>query len=299
MDKRADIKVGFSCNNRCIFCAQGEKRKIYKDKTFEQIKSFINKAFNDHCTEIVFTGGEALIRKDIVELVKYAKNKGFERIQIQTNGRMLAYKTLCLKLIQAGANMFSPSIHGHCEDLHDTLTQSKGSFNDTVLGIKNLKKLGVYIFTNTVICRQNYKYLPQVAKLLTDLKVDQFQLAFVHGIGCVKRDFFNIVPKKTQVLPYVYKALNLGIKMNKVVMTEAIPFCLMKGYEKYVAESLMPSVFNVYQHEDKVENFTLTRKKLSKIKSEKCKYCKYYNVCEGPWKEYPHFYGWEEFKPVC
>jgi len=35
-----------------------------------------------------------------------------------------------------------------------------------------------------------------------------------------------------------------------------------------------------------------------KEKREECKKCKKYNICEGPWKEYPEMYGWSEFKPI-
>ena len=33
MSKRVDVKVGFSCNNYCKFCVQGDKRDRFEDKS--------------------------------------------------------------------------------------------------------------------------------------------------------------------------------------------------------------------------------------------------------------------------
>ena len=47
-----------------------------------------------------------------------------------------------------------------------------------------------------------------------------------------------------------------------------------------------------------VEDYTDYRQNKGKEKHAKCKKCKYYKVCEGPWRDYPAIYGWDEFKPV-
>jgi len=47
--------------------------------------------------------------------------------------------SFCIKTIKAGATQFGPSLHGHNVETHDSLTGAKGSFDQTVQGIKNLK----------------------------------------------------------------------------------------------------------------------------------------------------------------
>jgi len=294
--KRADIKVGFSCNNRCRFCVQGNKREIYPDKTTQEVKEALRKAKKENCQGVVFTGGEPTIRKDFLELVRYASNLKFKIIQIQTNGRMFAYKEFCKKTILAGANEFSPALHGHIPQLHDYLTTVKGSFSQTVRGIKNLKSLGVAVVTNTVITKSNYRHLPEIAKLLVKLGVDQFQFAFPHALGRAEENFDSIVPRKSLVEPFVKEGLDIGRKAGKRVMTEAIPLCFMKGYEDYIAEKIIPDT-TVFER-DQIINFTKARKEEGKTKAESCKRCKYFKICEGPWREYPEHFGWEEFKPV-
>jgi len=237
--KRIDLKTGFLCNNNCRFCAQGHQKR-FGNKGTEELKKYLFQAAQEGYRAVVFTGGEPTIRPDIIDLVTYAKNLGFKLIQLQSNGRCFAQLGFCEEIIAAGANEFSPALHGPNPRIHDYLTRSKGAFIQTVRGIRNLKKLRQKVMTNTVITKTNYRYLPQIARLLVRLKVDQFQMAFVHAIGNAEKNFVSVVPRKLLVMPYVKRALDIGVSSGVRVMTEAIPYCFMTGYEDYVAEDKIP-----------------------------------------------------------
>ncbi len=293
--KKADIKIGFLCNNNCRFCVQGDKKHLGNPNT-EKVKKILQEAAKD-CEIVVFTGGEPTIRTDIIKLVRYAKKLKFKIIQIQSNGRMFAYKDFCRKIIKAGANEFALALHGHIPQLHDYLTRSRGSFHQTIQGIKNLKDLGQRVIMNTVITKSNYSHLPEIAKLLINLKVNQYQFAFVHPLGNAWENFDSIVPPMSLVEPYVKKGLELGIKAGIKVMTEGIPYCFMKGYEEYIGENIMPKM-KIFEENSIVEDFEKSRRKEGKLKGPKCRKCIYFKKCEGPWKEYPEKFGWKEFIPV-
>ncbi|HOJ85437.1 MAG TPA: radical SAM protein [Elusimicrobiales bacterium] len=295
--KKIDIKITFNCNNKCDFCAQGSKRTFIERKTRAEIIKALKDGIKSQANSVVFTGGEPTLHPDLIDLIKEAKRLKYEYIQIQTNGRTLSDMDFLKKIKSAGANEISPALHGSKPEIHDKLTNADNSFNETIKGIINSKKLGLYVLTNTVITSLNYKDLPQIAKLLTYLKVDQFQFAFVHIIGTAweKRDW--IVPKKSKVMPYLKKALDIGISKGIKCYTEAIPYCFMKGYEECVAEKIIPDG-PVVDAEVFVENYGEYRRNEGKVKHKKCKKCFYFKICEGPWREYPEIFGWEEFKPV-
>jgi len=293
--RRVDLKVGFSCNNNCRFCVQAHNR-AFGDKSTEYLKKEMKDARRRNI-DIVFTGGEPTIRSDILELVSYARKLGYEIIQIQTNGRRFFYKEFCKQMIDAGANEFSPAVHGHIPELHDFLTRSKGSFIQTITGIKNLKKLGQRIITNTVVTKPNYRYLPEIARLLVKLRVDQFQLAFVHPIGNAYKNFDSIVPRISMAAPFIKEGLQIGIDAGITVMAEAMPYCLMKGYENYISERYIPPT-EIRDAGFVIDDFTTAKKIHGKAKFEQCKKCKFNDICEGPWKEYPERFGSEEFTPI-
>lgn len=298
--KRIDIKVGFQCCNRCRFCVQGDKRYEFPDKNTNEIKKILKNSRKE-AEGVVFTGGEPTMRpKELLKWVAYAKELGYSVIQIQSNGRSFSYLSYCKDVVKAGANQFALALHGSNAKIHDYLTRAPGSFEQTVQGIKNLKSLNQCVLMNTVITKPNYKDLPKIAKLLVNLRVNQFQFAFIHINKIIASDLKlmnEIVPKKSEVMPYVKKGLQIGIDAGIKVMTEAIPYCFMAGYEEYIAERIIPKT-SVFDANLVLKDYSQYRKNQGKLKGPECKKCKYYQCCEGPWREYPEIFGWSEFKPV-
>ena len=291
--KRVDIKTGFLCNNNCRFCVQADN-KCKGNRCFNEIKKDLEEC-RDKCDGVVLTGGEVTIRKDFLDIVRLAKDLNYKFIQIQTNGRMFASLDLCKKTIKAGANEFSPALHGYCAEQHDHLTRAEGSFKQTVKGIKNLKSLGANVITNTVVVKPNYKNCPEIARLLVKLDVDQFQFAFVHPMGNAWKNFDNIVPYISLATPYIHQGLQIGIDAGKRVMAEAIPYCLMECYEDYVSEKSIPDTIIRGKPHQNTDDFTTQRQTLGKSKFAQCNGCMFDSVCEGVWREYSEKYGVDEF----
>ncbi len=297
MSSRVDVKIGFNCNNRCSFCVQGEKRFSLPAKSKKVVMKELQSGISRGADSVVFTGGEPTINKDLLFFVSFAKSLSYKTIQIQSNGRMFSYEEYCKKLIKHGANQFSPALHGSKSDIHDELVGVKGAFNQVVSGIKNLKKLKQEVIVNVVVNKKNYKDLPKIAKLLVDLKVDQFQFAFIHIVGTAWENRKDIVPEVKKAMPYIKKGLDIAIKNNTRVMTEAVPYCLMPGYENYIAEKIIPESA-VFDAGFVIDDYTKYRLERGKSKRKECELCKYYSICEGPWREYPEMFGWDEFVPV-
>lgn len=296
MSKRVDIKTGFNCNNNCLFCVQGWRKDVGNRPTSEIYKD-LDAAKKTDCEGVVFTGGEVTIRNDFLELLRYARDLEFETIQVQSNARRFAYKDFCKKAIEAGMTELGPALHGHIPELHDYLTRSPGSFKQGVQAIKNIKELGLYVVSNTVIVKPNYRYLPEIAQMFVDLKANQFQFAFVHAVGTAGDNFDQMVPWVSLAEPFIKKGLQIGLDNGLKVMAEAMPFCVMQGYEKYVSELYIPET-EIRDGQSYDPNFTKTRAEQGKVKFPQCAECKYDLICEGPWKEYPKNRGHEEFKPV-
>lgn len=295
--KKADIKIKFTCNNKCAFCVQGDKRYQFADKTFEKLQSEITEARKTGADTLVLTGGEPTLHKDIHKVIEFAFTSGFTKVQLQTNGRMFYYKNFCKELMKLGVNEFAPALHGSEEKLHDFLTNSPGSFRQTVRGIINLVSLGAKVMTNSVLVEPNRKDLPKLGRLLSSLGVSSYQFAFAHIQGSAFKNYKWLIARKSTLQPWVRQGLEIGDKAGIFTTTEAIPYCFMKGYEKHIAERLMPDAI-VFDADFKLDNFAYYRITQGKAKGPKCYMCKYYRVCEGPWREYPQLFGWDEFKPV-
>lgn len=297
MTGRVDLKVGFRCNNLCKFCVQGDKRQRLPAKPVEELEASLRKGRESGATGVVLTGGEPTLHPRVVELARLARGLGYSVVQVQSNGRTFCYEKLCRELIDAGVTEFSPSLHGSRPEIHDFLTGAPGSFLQTVAGLRNLRRLGQRVITNSVITRANYRDLPDLARLLVSLGVAQYQFAFMHvsGRAALHKDW--LVARKTVIEPWVKAALDVGLASGREAFTEAIPYCFMKGYERCVAERVIPDTM-IFDAETVIADYTKSRIGEGKAKGPACKSCAYDPVCEGPWREYPELFGWDEFEPV-
>lgn len=307
--KHADIKMGYSCNNNCIHCVVADQKESALklrgnyDRSTEEYKNELYNSRIDGFDVVVFTGGEPTIRKDIKELLDYAKNLRFI-INMQTNGRMFFYEKFAKKLSKLDI-IYTVALHGDDDGLHDSITRAKGSFVQTIKGIKNLISLNQTVHGKVVISKKNYKKLKEILELFIDLGINHVNMTFPHGDGNARKYFFDVVPKYSEIRYSVEKVINFVEKYNKenykhlYVDFEAIPFCFLNGNHEYVSElnfideeNSELKQLNIYS-----KNWEILRKK-NKKKFLKCNLCKMDSVCEGPWCEYSKYYGESEFKPI-
>lgn len=293
---RADLKVGFACNNRCVFCAQGDKRSVCDSLSIEELLSRLSRV-RQGSQGLVLTGGEPTLYKRLPSLVVRARELGYRPIQIQTNGRMLAYPEVLLRLRDAGAEEFSPSLHGSTAEIHDALTRAPGSFEQSTKGIANIARLGLTLVTNSVITRGNVHDLPALVSLLADLGVGKAQLAFVHPVGTAEQMFDEVVPRLPDVVEPLRRARDIALARGMKLVTEAIPYCFLRGMEELAVEDEIPET-TVVDLDGQVLEYSEWRVREGKAHGPQCGTCAMRARCEGPWREYPQAFGWDEFVPI-
>ncbi len=286
------IDICYSCNNNCTFCAN---IKGFDLSSVEIMKMMLEiKKFSQG---IILNGGEPSIRKDIVNLVSFAKKIGFTNIIMISNGRMFSYEKFCKKLCAAGLTLAYISINSSDSKLHDSLTLVKNSFNETVQGIINLKACGLQVCTNTVINKLNYKMLADLPYLLSEHRIDFAKISFLRTKGNAELNQKKICLSMSQSIPYVKTAIKNFIKLNMNFIIQEIPPCLMHEYAQYIKKGpKMP--LSLKGDALEVSKFLKKYRREGNIKRLECYECVYNNTCLGPWKEYIKYFGWEEFIPV-
>ena len=301
--KKTVIIPGYRCNNNCQFCLNIHKRNSVPQKNTWQIKKEMIEARNSGTTYLELVGGEMSIRPDIIELIRFAKELGFETIMMSTNGRMYSYENFAKKIVEAGLNSLVFSIHGHNAQLHDFLTQVPGSFEQLKKGIENVRKAGLKnIGSNTTIVKQNYKYIEKIGKLIYSLGIRNSEFIFVDpSYGAAHDNFYKFVPKISQAAPYIHKCLDIG-KKYKVPhwAIRYVPLCYFTDYLDQVSELQEVKIFHTEHLAPDFENRDVegSRRVVGRAKTERCRGCKLYEKCEGIWKEYLKHYGDKELNPV-
>ena len=301
--KKYYFQLGFSCNNNCWHCSLPMWEHPH-DLSTDEVKSILKKAKDDGVDVIALTGGEPTIRNDFLEIVKYAKSLNFDRIELQTNGRMLAYKQFAKKTVEYGVTDIYLSFHAPTKELQDLITRVKGSFVESLKGLRNILPLDVRVETNTVISKLNYKVLDKLMILFHEIGVKEVEIDFLRPIGNANKYFDLIVPKKSEVKPYLEKALEVAQNLGfDAIFVDDYPLCFMKKFKQYNADyiaSLSNSIHdeNAYNISVDSDLQPIQIHEEQKVKGPPCKNCIFSKYCEGDWKEYIQKFGWTEFKPI-
>ena len=303
---RQHLTISSHCNNNCVFCMERNDRKHQntyigntgcKEMTVALLKKILPRLNNSK--PIVLTSGEPTLAKELLGIILLLKNKGFKDITLQTNGRMLTHMDYCVELVKAGINSFSISIHGSNYKIHEALTRTCGSFQQTFSGIENLlklKKLFPYlkIITTTTVNKLNIKDIQNLLKMLiidrplinvvvlNPISLRGNALIYSRHLAISYTDIFNTVRQNLSALSIVNN--------DKITITD-LPMCINDFYSGPSEDiSLTDIKLNQQRLKLKAGEKSLKRKE--------CMKCAYYNICAGISKEYIKIFGWNEFSPV-
>lgn len=321
------IKLGWRCNAECVFCAVGDyqgPRELSAEFVIEQLR--LGRQYK--ATILTISGGEPTVRRDLPMLIQAARELGYTGVHIQTNGRALNSERYCQTLLDAGATKFVVSLHGHTADLHDPLTQAKGSFAQTSRGIRNLASVANsrLLQTNTTIVTDNYRYLLEIVLYLETLGVRHINLSYVQPSGAARGIMTRLSPRMTDVAACVRQVLQRPNAHARVV-TDGIPPCLLAEYCSLARNQLYTPAHLLGQHDEWRVYRVMSDYQVSgsgqsleypavlkvlppgtPLEEEKeiehlyyapdCERCAFRSQCPGLWGYYVTQYGLAEFQPI-
>lgn len=166
---------GKRCNNSCFFCTYTGRDNTQPAAEHQlEMHTGVVKAWlrevKDKEDRVVLRGVEPALREDLPELLRYAKQLGIRDLALETNGRAFFYKDLCKQLLREGLKRYTIYIFGPEAQLHDSWSKVKGSFEQTLTGIRNLLSLGAEVKVLCFLSARHAECLQEYAPLLQRLK---------------------------------------------------------------------------------------------------------------------------------
>ena len=158
-----------ACNLKCVHCyARAVDRTHERELNHEQGLSLIDDLAAFGAPVVLFSGGEPLMRPDLVELAKYAVSKGMRAV-ISTNGTLIS-KDKARELKKVGLSYVGVSLDG-MEEVNDRFRGRKGAFKDAMAGIVNCQEVGLKVGLRFTINRMNTAEVPLVFDLLEEHRI--------------------------------------------------------------------------------------------------------------------------------
>lgn len=210
---RMDLALTYRCDNACGHCYLPTDRHPAEMDT-AQWKRVISRLWEIGVPHICFTGGEATLRPDLVDLIAFAEETGLVA-GLLTNGRRMKDRKLVAAMVEAGIDHFQITLESHDAGIHDRMVGRRGAWAQTVAGIKNAVATPVYTITNTTITRFNAKGLAQTFKFIKSLGVETVACnGLIYsgkgadcGIGYTEKEMIPILEKAREA------ARKLGLKL--------------------------------------------------------------------------------------
>lgn len=240
------LNLSEKCNNFCLSCPNDDnfRKDIIKQ---EDVTDFIRKKVTKDTDRVTFVGGEPTILKNIFSIIGYVRSLNKKAvIQINTNGRMFFYEDFTNKFLKFDKNKleFHIALYSSNAKTHDKITQIKGSFNQTIRGIKNLLNLGFGVDVRTIVSRLNYANLPGFAEfIITEFnkqrrKINGVVIVGMDIIGNAYRNRNELAVSHLTMAPYIEKCIDKLSEDKMPVEVHLLPKGIFKKeYHKFVVKS--------------------------------------------------------------
>ena len=172
LEQRVPLSVQFDltyrCNERCVHCYLDHDD--HGELTTAEVKSVLDQLADAGTLFVIFSGGELLLRRDLFEILDYARALAFD-IKLKTNAILLGEREAD-RIRDLGIRSVQVSVYSHRPEVHDGITKVPGSLHRSLAAIRFLRARGLHVLIANVLMRQNAGDYPHVRALAAELGVE-------------------------------------------------------------------------------------------------------------------------------
>lgn len=164
------------CNLKCVHCYAHAKDEVFPDElSTREGKQILDDLAQFGSPVVLFSGGEPMMRPDVVELADYAVNKGMRAV-ISTNGTLIT-PAVARELKTVGLSYVGISLDG-MREVNDRFRGVRGAFRMALEGIEACKEAGIKVGLRFTMNRINYREIPSIFDLLEERDIPR--VCFYH-----------------------------------------------------------------------------------------------------------------------
>ena len=190
-------ELTYRCPLRCPYCSNPvELGRIREELDTATWKRVLAEAAGLGVVQVFFSGGEPLLRHDLVELVEEAGR--LDLYSFLSTGGTLADGELLARLKAAGLNALQISVLAAEPATNDRLAGAR-SFDRKERAVRAARELGLHVTLNVVVHRQNLDRVEQLIGLADRWQVQKLELAHVQYTGWAFRNRLALLPGPDQL----------------------------------------------------------------------------------------------------
>ena len=292
-DVLIDVQIGYACNVQCDYCSVTDDMR-QENMLTAAVMDQLRTARARGATKVAFGGGEPTIRRSLLPLVRWCRDRGYRSIKVPSNGLMYAYRWFAEEASDAGINEFHLSLMAHTEALYEKIMGKPGAFQLVTQGLGNLIALGHKPTADLIIKSDTWMHLADIVEHWAGAGIDTFNLWLVSLSDRNRTNLASLLPVST-MRAGIGAAFERGRRLGVTVRSRHIPRCMLPGYEEHVADLREDKVLVITPR----TSFALWESRISPNSyTEKCSGCRHqHGVCLGVRRDYLERYGDEELRP--
>jgi AdoMet-dependent heme synthase len=172
-----------ACDLACKHCrAEAQPDRHPDELTTAEAKKLLEDVRRFGPIIFVFSGGDALKRPDIVELVAHGASLGL-RMAITPATTPLATREVLQALKDAGLSRLAISLDGSHAGIHDEFRQVDGSFEHGLRILRTSQEIGLTTQVNTVVAKHNLEDFDALIELMTEVGIVFWEVFFLVPMG--------------------------------------------------------------------------------------------------------------------
>ena len=191
-------ELTYSCPLQCPYCSNPVNFEHYTNELdTQEWQRILDEAAALGVVQVHFSGGEPLLRKDIVQIIKKARDLNLYS-NLSTGGTLLTEK-LVRELRSAGLDSLQISIQDADSLNSDYISGGLGSFDKKKKAALLAKNAGFPLTINVVLHKQNLDNIEAIIGLAEDIGAERLELANTQFNGWALKNRNLLLPTRTQV----------------------------------------------------------------------------------------------------
>lgn len=185
------VSVTSRCNLNCMYChMEGITASTVNELSVSELTSVVKVAAKLGVGEVKVTGGEPLVRPDVVDFIKeVSKVDGVSEVSMTTNGVLL--EEYAEELKRAGLKRVNVNLCSLKREVYQQVT-GKDALEDVIRGVRKAVEVGLTpVKVNMVVLKGlNLEEIPSMMRFTREVGAI-LQLIELEGAGKANEEFFN------------------------------------------------------------------------------------------------------------
>lgn len=284
-----EIATGYACNAACLGC-HACSADPGQQMSSAEIAQWLKQGRRDGAQHLWLSGGEPTLRKDFLATLRAARQHGYQRIKVQTNGMLFAYAGFAERAVAAGMNEVNLLLKTQDPARHDALNRTRGGLQTLHAGLAQLRETSVRLEGDVLLTSETVRELPDLVRHYAGLGLRHFNLWLFSLADQGAADLRALVPRLDDALPFILEARAIAQAHGATMTSLASPHCTLPTAAwdlLFDAAGMDMLVVNPGGHAFRMEDSRLE----AGVFHAPCATCAVRSVCHGLRPDYVSVHG--------